>query len=319
MPAQREPRVSVVVPTHNRAQRLRKLLQSLREQSVTPDAFEVIVVDDASADETRSVLDDEAAAGGLDLRVIRRDRSGGPAAARNQGWRAALAPLIAFTDDDCVAQPGWLEAGIAAGAANPGAIVQGRTDPDPGELESYGPFSHTLRIPEPTPWFETCNAFYPRALLERLDGFDERTFSGPSGEDADLAWRAIESGADHVFSDDARVFHAVLDVGPIGRIRQATLRSDAVAAMARHPELRRRHVWRRVFWDQHHELFIRALAALVLRRRLGPLAIYRAAPYVEFLTRRRTGPLLAPYLIAHDLVEVAAVVRGAVRARTFMV
>ena len=318
MPPDQQFLVSVVVPTRDRAERLRKLLASLRVQSIGLDSFEAIVVDDASGEDTRSLLEAEEAADGLNLRTIRRERSGGPAAARNEGWRAARAPLVAFTDDDCVADPGWLEGGLVAASSNPGAIVQGRTDPDPDELGSYGPFSHTLRIPEPTPWFETCNVFYPRALLERLGGFDEQTFSAAAGEDADLAWRAIESGAEYAFAGDARVRHAVLSVGPIGRIRQAALRADALTALARHPELRRRHAWRRVFWDQHHELFLRALVAVLLRRRLGPVALWLAAPYVDFLTRRRTGPLLVPYLVVRDAVEVAAVVIGAVRARTFL-
>lgn len=310
--------MSVVVPTRDRAERLGRLIASLKRQDLPRGDFEVIVVDDGSSDSTQALLAAEAARGDLALTVRRREQAGGPAAARNEGWRAARAPLVAFTDDDCVADPGWLEAGLEAAAASPGAIVQGRTDPDPGELEDYGPFSHTLHIPEPTPWFETCNVFYPRDLLEQLGGFDDRSFSKPVGEDADLAWRGIEAGAQHAFAADARVFHAVLDLGPIGRIRQATLRSDAAAAMARHPELHRRHVWRRVFWDQHHELFVRAVVALVLRRRLGPLAIWLAAPYVAFLTERRTGPLLAPYLVIRDLVEVASVARGAARARRFL-
>ena len=308
----------MVVPTHDRADRLDRLLASLRAQSLPRERFEVIVVDDGSSDGTERLLEQERARDGLQLTALRRDRARGPAAARNEGWRVARAPLIAFTDDDCVADPGWLEAGLEAAAASRGAIVQGRTDPDPGEWEDYGPFSHTLQIPEPTPWFETCNMFYPRDLLEQLGGFDDRSFSKPVGEDADLAWRGIEAGAPHAFAADARVFHAVLDVGPIGRIRQATLKSDAAAAMARHPELHRRHVWRRVFWDQHHELFVRAAAAVVLRRRLGPLAIWLAAPYVAFLTERRTGPLLAPYFVIRDLVEVASVACGAARARRFL-
>lgn len=308
-------KVSVVVPTHNRAERLGRLLASLREQTLAPEAFEVIVVDDGSSDGTQRLLDAEGAKGGLTLKAFRSDEPRGPAAARNLGWRAASAAVVAFTDDDCVADPGWLVAGVSAAEANPGSIVQGRTDPDPEEWDRYGPFSHTIQIPEPTAWFETCNVFYPRQLLERHEGFDQRL---RSGEDADLAWRAIESGAAHTFAGDARVLHAVLNPGPVGRIRRTGLRADAVAAMARHPELRHRHVWRRVFWDRQHELFVRALVAVVLRRRLGPLALLLAAPYVSFLTERRTGPLLAPFFVVRDLAEVLAVVRGAVRARIFL-
>src|SRR4051794_33546447 len=100
--------------THNRARRLEAMLASLREQTLGHDAFEVVVVDDASDDEgeTRAALDAAVGRGDLDLRVIHRERSRGPAVARNEGWRAARAPLVAFTDDDCRAAPEWLESAL---------------------------------------------------------------------------------------------------------------------------------------------------------------------------------------------------------------
>jgi hypothetical protein len=111
------------------------------------------------------------------------------------------------------------------------------------------------------------------------------------------------------------VHHAVLQVGPLGKLRLAALRSDAIASMARHPELRRRHLWRGVFWDSHHELFFRALLAAVLPRRLRAVRLWLAAPYIQYLTGRRTGPLLAPYLVLRDVVEVGAVLREAAKQR----
>src|SRR5688572_297385 len=101
------PAVSVVIPTHNRAGRLAAQLESLRAQ--TTRDFEVIVVDDGSRDGTPEVLAAQIARGGFDLRAIRHDAPQGPATARNAGWQAARAPLVAFTDDDCISHPGWLE------------------------------------------------------------------------------------------------------------------------------------------------------------------------------------------------------------------
>src|SRR3954451_21930647 len=112
--------------THNRRERLIAMLDSLRAQTVGRDRFEVIVVDDASSDGTQEELERQVARGDLGLKVIRRDTGGGPAVARNAGWRAASAVLVAFTDDDCVAVPEWLEAGLAAHAADPDAFLQGR-------------------------------------------------------------------------------------------------------------------------------------------------------------------------------------------------
>src|SRR4051794_39486521 len=101
------------------------MLESLRAQTVDPSRFEIVIVDDASDDDTPQLLSREAERWGPRLHVIRRDRSEGPAVARNTGWRAAGAPLVAFIDDDCVASPGWLEAGLEAHAQNNGAFIQG--------------------------------------------------------------------------------------------------------------------------------------------------------------------------------------------------
>ena len=119
-----------------------------------------------------------------------------PGAARPRpgttAWRATQAPLIAFTDDDCEAEPEWLATILAAAVGNPGAVIQGPTHANPRELDQLGPFARTQRIETPNHWFQTCNIAYPRDLLERLDGFDERFTS--AGEDVDLGWRATAPG-----------------------------------------------------------------------------------------------------------------------------
>ena len=309
-------RVSVVMATHNRADRLQAMLASLREQTLPREQFEVIVVDDASNDggATRRVLDGEPG-----IRVIHRDVSGGPAVARNAGWAIARGPLIAFTDDDCRAAPQWLEAALAVADAHPGAIVQGRTDPMPEEWPDFSPFHHTLEIHEAGPSYETCNIFYPRALLDRIGGFDEENFSGPGGEDTDLAWRAIGQGVQTVFAEEAQVYHAVQWLGPIGKLKLASRWHETMLIFKRDPELRRRHMVARVFWKWEHYMLARLVLALVLPRRLTPLKYLLVAPYFDHLTNRRTGPILLPYLLLHDAVETVAVLRGAVRYRTLVI
>lgn len=302
-----EPRVAVVVPTRDRPERLRRLLDSLAAQSVRD--FEVIVVDDGS----RTPVAADAA------RVVRRAAAGGPSAARNDGWPLARAPLVAFVDDDCVATPGWLAALLAAAEAASGAVVQGRTLPDPREADRLGPYARSLWVEEPGPYYQACNILYPRALLERLGGFDADAFPYV-GEDTDLAWRALAAGARIEWAPDALVHHAVVDLGPAGKLRMAARWTPSIRLFARHRALRAEHLTHNVFWKGTHYLLVRFLLALVLRRRLRWLALWLGAPYVRNLLLRGEheggGPAAAAFYLAHDLVELVAVLRGAVRYRT---
>ena len=322
MPA--PPEISVVMATRDRAERLRAALAALRAQTLDPGRFEIVVVDDGSVDATPTVLTEALAAGGPALRILSNDRSAGPSGARNVGWRAAAASLVAFTDDDCVTSPTWLEAGLRACAQHPGAVVQGRIEPAPDERHLLGPFSRTLSVTEDVPTFATANVFYPRAVLEATGGFDEGAYATtPGGEDTDLAWRALAAGAGRAFVHEALVHHAVVPLGPVGKLRIAARWTGTMKTFADHPGLRREQLTYNLFWKGSHYLLVRALLALAIPRRRRALRRWLAWPYVAHLLRDRGrveggGPLLAPYFLLHDLVELWAVVRGALRYRTWV-
>jgi hypothetical protein len=210
-----EPVVSVVVPTHNRSHLLSRLIAALRAQEgVGP--FEIIVVDDGSDDATPEVLGRLAAAGSVPISAPRLAVNKGPAAARNEGWRRARAPLVAFIDDDCTPERRWLASLVEAlGGAD---LAQGKTVPDPDQMANRNAFSHTVVVEGEWGYYESCNIGYRRALLERLGGFDEafrsssaaRHRAGPMfGEDTDLAWRAKAAGARIAFEPGAVVLHDV--------------------------------------------------------------------------------------------------------------
>jgi hypothetical protein len=110
----------------------------------------------------------------------------------------------------------------------------------------------------------------------------------------------------------------VVDLGPEGLLRRAMRWDDAVLAYKRHPQLRRTLVLR-LFWSREHWLATRALAALAVPPRLWWLRWWLAAPYVARLVERRSGPLLAPYVVLRDVVEIGAVLRGSVRHRTIVI
>ena len=316
MPGESSPRVAVAVATFKRAERLERLLDALRAQTLPSGEFEVVVVDDASTDGTAAVLERARAAGDLDLRVIVHGENRGRASSREDGWRAARAPLIAFTDDDCVPAPTWLESGLEACAEAPGAIVQGRTDPDPDEADRLGPFSRTVRVPAYDAAFQTCNIFYPRAVLESVGGFDVEAFGRVhGGEDSDLAWRAIKAGATAVFDQRPLVHHAVSELGPAGILRVCA--GWTLLAYARHPELRRAHFATPIFWKHTHLWLARALLGILVPRRLWPLKLWLALPWLRSLYARGKleggGPALAPFYATCDVAEMYAAARSSVR------
>jgi glycosyltransferase involved in cell wall biosynthesis len=309
-----EPRISVVVCTHNRPARLAALLASLDAQALERDAFEVVVVDDGSTPPARCVLEERSYR--LALKLIRNELPLGPAVGRNAGWRAARAPLLAFTDDDCTADPDWLSAGLEAAARSPGAIIQGRTEPDSG---TGGLLTRTVSVAKLGPHFETCNIFYPRTVLERLGGFDESYGSRPAAEDTDLAWRAIEAGTPAEFAEDAVIRHAVERVGVRGMLRVALRWTEAIRVYGEHPQVRS-SLYRGVFWNVWHYLAWRSLLALAGPRWLRRFLITR---YLVALRERAQffgspAGVAVPYFLLHDAVECYAVARGALRYRTLV-
>jgi glycosyltransferase involved in cell wall biosynthesis len=304
--------ISIVVPTRNRARRLRALLESLAGQEAP--AFETLVVDDASDDDTQAVIADAG------VRGILLPAPVGPAVARNHGWRAAGGELIVFTDDDLAAQPGWLQALADAHVRDPEAIVQGRTTPDPREAHLLSAFSRSQQASGPGPWFQTCNIAYPRRLLERLGGFDE-SFSDTPGEDTDLGCRAVEQGTRVIYEPRALNWHAVHEPGALALIRSTQKWRGTVRNVARHPQLRDA-LHRRVFWKRSHERLLIAAAGLVLARTAPALALAAAVPYLA-LHRAEHGSYVGtaaalPAHLALDAAEVVAMLRGSVAAGTLV-
>jgi glycosyltransferase involved in cell wall biosynthesis len=313
-----EPLASVVVSTYNRPGRLARLFDGLSAQTLGRDSFEVVIVDNGSGPETASAIEAERSRARLELVAVRNPVTLGPAGGRNAGWRLARAPLVAFTDDDCVPGPGWLAGLLAAAAEHPGAVVQGPTRPDPSELAQLGPLSHTVEIETLGPQFQTCNIAYPRTVLESLGGFDERFGLEPAGEDTDLAWRAIESGCRPVFASQAVVHHAVARVGVRGMLRIAARWSAVTGVFAAHPQTRTL-LYRGIFWNPWHYLLWRSLLALAAPAWLRRLLLARYLHELSLRAREQgAGTVAVPFFVVHDAVECWSVARGAVRNRTLV-
>ena len=316
------PEVTVAVASHHRPLRLRWLLNALEKQTLARERFEVVVAYGSGEDETARVLREHPLASGGTLRAVAGPRdSGSTTVYRNLAWRAGSAPIVAFTDDDCRPPPEWLERALAAARRHPGAVVQGRTQPDPEERALLAAsFRHTQRIEPPVDVAQACNILYPRALLEEVGGFDESLPWG--GEDTDLAMRARKAGAAYVGAPEVTTWHAVVPISFVQALRASVRWRDMPLVVKRHPELRRSFpLW--IFFHRRHAWLPLAVAGLVLQRR-NPLGVALAIPYAVHATPahgmnprgRIRGVLELPARFVEDLVGFVALGWGSVKHRT---
>ena len=198
------PRVSVIVTARNEERRLPLLLETLRRQTLSRDELELIVVDDGSTDATAMLA--VAESGAL---VVRAPDHVGLAAGRNLGVRAARAPILAFTDADCLPAPDWLELGLARFAAEPIDILAGDITIVLERMTGSALVDAAWHLNQERyverGFAAGANLWLRRALVEDLGGFDERL--GLYGEEEELCQRATRNGARIVYAPEVHVDH----------------------------------------------------------------------------------------------------------------
>jgi glycosyltransferase involved in cell wall biosynthesis len=113
--------ISVVIPCFNSATTIERALRSVEHQTAKP--HEVLVVDDASSDNTVSVIEQFALSSPLNIRVIKQNMNGGPSVARNAAWNTATCEFIAFLDADDQWHPQKLELQLNAMLASPTCVM----------------------------------------------------------------------------------------------------------------------------------------------------------------------------------------------------
>ena len=194
----RRPRVSVVIPTHNRAAYLARCLESLT--TVTVDC-EIVVVDNASTDETPALLADWAARDRR-LRVVRQERLIDPVANHNRALAAARGEYLCFLGDDDLVLPGNFERKVALLDAHPdiGLVYSlwrriDATGRDLGVCWWPGLLPHSYIGGRPEFWDLLVASYimlqavvFRRTLYERYGGFDEHP-DLLAGSDWDLLLR----------------------------------------------------------------------------------------------------------------------------------
>ena len=199
---------SIIIPTYNRIKLLKKTLESIFQQEY-PD-YEVIVVNDGSTDGTDEYLTRFSNEGRI---IYLKHQNRGPAIARKAGLDRARGDFIAFTDDDCILPPDWLNkfhehfrqgsiAGVSGSSltGNPDNIYAVTND----VINNY--FKSVLsNRPGQAPYVTTNNVAYKRENLEMVGGPDDRFRMG--AEDRELAYRVSKAGGRIVYDPSIVIGH----------------------------------------------------------------------------------------------------------------
>jgi GT2 family glycosyltransferase len=222
------PRLSIVVCTYNRAASLALTLAALNAQEAPGDlAWDVIVVDNNSTDQTRTVIDEFRETAKITVRSIFVGEQG-LSHARNAGIAASRAEIVAFTDDDVHPAPDWV-ARLATAMSDHGADVLGgrilplwsRTPPvwltDRSFHGVLTIMDHPGRVDvvdahrQPCVW--GANMAFRRPVFDAVGRFDPRRgLQGPfryGGEDTELVRRALAAGYRAVYDPSIVVWHRI--------------------------------------------------------------------------------------------------------------
>lgn len=320
--------IAVVIATYQRPELLSRCLTALLNQSIPAASYEIIVVDDGHSDDTHAAVSRlrARAPDGPVIRYLRPVGTRGPAGARNRGWRATQAPLIAFTDDDTVPTRDWLAQGSRAMTRNVVAVGGRVVVPASKAPTDHEKMTQGLEAAE----FATANAFVWRTALMAVGGFDER-FKRAWREDSDLHFSLLKLCGPVGWTPRAVVVHPVRQVPwGVSLRQQANVYFDALL-FKKHPKLYRLKIRPHPPWAYYLIVAgsLGAAAAAVAGFHLAAifLAGVAALGVAQLAARRLRGTSHAPGHVAEMLVTSLAIpflsvywrTRGALRFKVLFI
>lgn len=205
-------KISAIIPTYNRPESLGRCLDSFVQQRLSKHDFEVVVVDDGSRQPLDHVI--EAHGKALNIKLIRQSNQG-PASARNRGVKAASGEFVAFTDDDCQADRGWLLSWVDLLQDEPNTLLGGQTV---NHLKDniYSEVCQLLidylyefheQVDSEMRFFTTNNMALSRQAFLDSGGFDEG-FAIAGGEDREFCDRWQHFGKKCSLYPNAIIYHS---------------------------------------------------------------------------------------------------------------
>ena len=198
-------RYSVIIPAYNAGKTILDALIALKNQSVSPDDYEVIVVDDGSTDETANM------AHHFGVSCIRQANRG-PAAARNHGVRVAIGEIILFTDADCVPDRDWIRQMTQPFRNERTVGVKGAYRTRQTELAArfaqaeFEDRYDLLKKVAAIDMVDTYSAAFRREIFIKIGMFDE-FFPVANNEDTEFSYRLCAAGYLLEFNPRAFVYH----------------------------------------------------------------------------------------------------------------
>ncbi|MDR3554920.1 MAG: glycosyltransferase, partial [Syntrophobacteraceae bacterium] len=241
-------KISVIIPTCNRANILGKCLDSLAAQTMPAKSFEVLLCDDGSTDNTPELVGSYK--GPFRLQHFRHEKSMGPAAARNKCIRAASGELLLIINDDTICAPDLLETHLRAHTENKGKKIsvlgifeytpEAKTDPFVYFLSKSDILFAYPGMKDgafyPYRYFWTCNISIARQAVLDAGLFDE-DFKEPMAEDTELGYRLEKMGYVVLYCARAKSLHDhSLDVKGFAKRYEMSGR-NMVKLFSKHPEL----------------------------------------------------------------------------------
>lgn len=203
------PFISIIIPVRNRPDDIYECLTSLLKLEYPPDKKEIIVVDDASDDNTFEIISS------FPVRLLKNPKRMQASRSRNLAAGKARGDILAFIDSDCTADPLWLMELASCfndesnGAA--GGLVDSRFEKK--ILDRYEKKSSSLNmgtLPKSSKeagsffYLPSCNFLVRKDIFLKLEGFNG---SMTVGEDVDFCWRLTESGREIEYRPAGTVYH----------------------------------------------------------------------------------------------------------------
>lgn len=201
--------VSVIIPVRNRPEAISDCLKSLDKVEYPAEKLEIIVVDDASDDNTPNIVSE------FKVRLFRLREHKQASFCRNLGAYNAQGEILAFLDSDCLADPSWLKEIVPVFNHPENSVAGGLVDSFYSEkgLDCYEKVKSSLNMGD---WpknsmdgdrffyVPSCNLLVRKEIFLQLGGFNEDMHVG---EDVDLCWRIVDQGGSVEYRPSGKIFH----------------------------------------------------------------------------------------------------------------